>query len=84
MDKKTAIKNLNNVITRMEGARLRISEHHIVKLIAVSKYSTTKDITTLYESGQRAFGENKMQDLKQKKEELDELPLEWHFIGSLN
>ena len=83
MDKKTAIKNLNNVITKMEGARLRISEHHIVKLIAVSKYSTTEDIRILYESGQRAFAENKMQDLKQKKEELDELPLEWHFIGQL-
>ncbi|PZP11614.1 MAG: YggS family pyridoxal phosphate-dependent enzyme, partial [Aliarcobacter butzleri] len=27
--------------------------------------------------------ENKVQDLKQKSEELDELPIEWHFVGTL-
>ena len=83
MDKKTATKNLDKVITKIEAARLRISEHHIVKLIGISKYSTVEDIKTLYEAGQRAFGENKVQDLKQKSEELDELPIEWHFVGTL-
>ncbi|MCT7649862.1 YggS family pyridoxal phosphate-dependent enzyme [Aliarcobacter butzleri] len=83
MDKKTATKNLDNLITKVEGARLKISEHHIVKIIGISKYSTTQDIKTLYEAGQRAFGENKVQDLKQKSEELDELPIEWHFVGTL-
>ena len=83
MDKQTATKNLNQLITKVEGARLRISEHHIVKIIGISKYSTSTDVKTLYEAGQRAFGENKVQDLKQKMEELDELPLEWHFVGTL-
>ncbi len=83
MNKEQAILNLNKVISKMEGARLFISEHHIVKLIAVSKYSNKEDITSLYEAGQRAYGENKVQDLKQKAEALDELPLEWHFIGTL-
>ncbi len=83
MDKQTATKNLNQLITKVEGARLRISEHHIVKIIGISKYSTSADVKTLYETGQRAFGENKVQDLKQKMEELDELPLEWHFVGTL-
>lgn len=32
---------------------------------------------------QRAFGENKVQDLQQKASALEALPLEWHFIGSL-
>ena len=76
-------KNLDELITKVEGARLRISEHHIVKIIGISKYSTTADIATLYEAGQRAFGENKVQDLKQKMEELDALPIEWHFVGTL-
>lgn len=83
MNKQTATKNLDEIITKVEGARLRISEHHIVKIIGISKYSTTSDIATLYEAGQRAFGENKVQDLKQKMEELDALPIEWHFVGTL-
>ena len=83
MNKETATKNLNNLITKVEGARLKISEHHIVKIIGISKYSTSDDIKILYEAGQRAFGENKVQDLKEKKETLDELPIEWHFVGTL-
>ena len=83
MNKENATKNLDEIITKVEGARLRISEHHIVKIIGISKYSTSTDVKTLYEAGQRAFGENKVQDLKQKMEELDELPIEWHFVGTL-
>jgi pyridoxal phosphate enzyme (YggS family) len=40
-------------------------------------------VATLYEAGQRAFGEYKVQDLKQKSEELEQLPIEWHFVGTL-
>lgn len=83
MNKETATKNLDTVITKVEGARLRVSEHHIVKIIGISKYSTSTDVKTLYEAGQRAFGENKVQDLKEKSEMLDELPIEWHFVGTL-
>ncbi len=75
--------HIDNVIRRVETARLRVSGHHIVKIVAVSKYSTSKEIASLYSIGQRAFGENKVQDLKVKAMELDELPLEWHFIGNL-
>ncbi|MBP7769769.1 MAG: YggS family pyridoxal phosphate-dependent enzyme [Aliarcobacter sp.] len=83
MNKLSATRNLDEIITKVEGARLRISEHHIVKIIAISKYSTSDDITTLYNAGQRAFGENKVQDLKTKSQKLDELPIEWHFVGTL-
>lgn len=83
MEKKLAVKNLDNVITKVEGARLKVSEHHIVKIIGISKYSEASDVATLYSAGQRAFGENKVQDLKAKADELNELPLEWHFVGRL-
>lgn len=83
MNKQIATKNLDEIITKVEGARLKISEHHIVKIIGISKYSTSDDVATLYNAGQRAFGENKVQDLKQKSEVLDELPIEWHFVGRL-
>ncbi len=75
--------HLDSVISRIESARLKVSAHHIVKMVAVSKYSTSDDIKKLYNIGQRAFGENKVQDLKAKNIELDDLPIEWHFIGNL-
>jgi pyridoxal phosphate enzyme (YggS family) len=74
---------IDDVIRRVEAARLRVNNHHIVKIVAVSKYSNTQEIQALYNIGQRAFGENKVQDLKQKSQELEALPLEWHFIGHL-
>ncbi|WP_345978511.1 YggS family pyridoxal phosphate-dependent enzyme [Sulfurimonas sp. HSL3-2] len=77
--------HIDSIIERVEKARLGVgmNGHHIVKIVAVSKYSTSEEIKALYEIGQRAFGENKVQDLAKKAEELDELPLEWHFIGNL-
>jgi len=74
---------IDDVIRRVEYARVRVSGHHIVKIVAISKYSESKDIEKLYNIGQRAFGENKVQDLKVKSIELEELPLEWHFVGNL-
>ena len=76
-------KNIDRIIHNIEAARIRLSEHHIVKIIAVSKYASSGQVQALYENGQRAFGENKIQSLTQKQDELDELPLEWHFIGKL-
>ncbi|OHD96454.1 MAG: YggS family pyridoxal phosphate enzyme [Sulfurimonas sp. RIFCSPHIGHO2_12_FULL_36_9] len=74
---------IDNVIRRVEFARVRFDEKHIVKIVAISKYSTAEEIEKLYRIGQRAFGENKVQDLRAKSLELEELPLEWHFVGNL-
>ena len=74
---------IDDIVRRVEYARLRVSDYHIVKTVAISKYSTSDEIEKLYEIGQRAFGENKVQDLKAKANTLDELPLEWHFVGNL-
>jgi len=74
---------IDDVIRRVESARLKVSPHHIVKIVAISKYSQSEDIEKLYNIGQRAFGENKVQDLKLKANNLEELPLEWHFVGNL-
>lgn len=76
-------RHIDDVIERIEKARIRVSEHHIVKVVAVSKYVDAEAVDALYRIGQRAFGENRVQDLKAKMEALEDLPLEWHFIGSL-
>ncbi|MEA2047792.1 MAG: YggS family pyridoxal phosphate-dependent enzyme [Campylobacterota bacterium] len=83
LDKEHLRSNLDEVIWNIEQARITVSEHHIVKLVAVAKYTELKNISTLYELGQRAFGENQVQQLKERMIALDALPLEWHMIGSL-
>jgi pyridoxal phosphate enzyme (YggS family) len=74
---------IDDIIRRVENSRLKVSSHHIVKIVAISKYSKVQDINKLYNIGQRAYGENKVQDLKIKANELEELPIEWHFVGNL-
>jgi hypothetical protein len=83
MNKEQAVNNLDIVITNVEAARLSLSDHHIVKIVAISKYNNEDDIEALYHAGQRAFGENKVQDLKEKSANLDDTPIEWHFVGRL-
>lgn len=51
-------------------------------MVAVSKYKTVEEIKTVYDLGQRIFGENKAQEMRAKHETLPE-DIEWHFIGHL-
>ena len=83
LDKERLRKNLDEVIWKIEQARIAVSEHHIVKLVTVGKYTDIRNIETLYELGQRAFGENQVQQLEERSIALEALPLEWHFIGTL-
>lgn len=53
-----------------------------VKLLAVSKFHPIEAIVEAYEAGQRAFGESRPQELKQKYEVLPH-DIEWHMIGHL-
>lgn len=52
------------------------------KLIAVSKTKSNDDILEAYNAGQRAFGENQVQELVEKQEQLPK-DIEWHLIGHL-
>lgn len=51
-------------------------------LVAVSKTKPVEDIQTLYDLGQRDFGENYVQELTEKQEKLPK-DINWHFIGHL-
>jgi PLP dependent protein len=53
-----------------------------VKLIAVSKTKSNEEIMEAYEVGQRAFGENHVQELVEKYEALPK-DIQWHLIGHL-
>lgn len=53
-----------------------------VVLVAVSKTKPSSSIQEAYNCGQRIFGENKAQELRDKHQELPK-DIEWHFIGRL-
>jgi len=73
----------DKILTNIEKVRLEVNQHQIIKIIAVSKNVDSKAVENMYNIGQRAFGENRVQDYKAKTETLNELPIEWHFIGRL-
>jgi PLP dependent protein len=55
-----------------------LPEH--VTLVAVSKTKPISDLMEAYEAGQRIFGENKIQEMVDKWEEMPK-DIEWHMIG---
>lgn len=54
-----------------------------VELLAVSKKQPIDKIKNLYELGQRKFGESYIQESIEKIDELQDLNIEWHFIGPI-
>lgn len=65
--------NLQNIVSA-------IPKH--VTLVAVSKTKPIGDIIEAYNAGQRIFGENKVQEMVEKHEQLPK-DIEWHMIGHL-
>ena len=53
-----------------------------VRLVAVSKFHPNEAIEEAYRTGQRIFGESKVQEMTAKYESLPK-DIEWHFIGHL-
>ena len=53
-----------------------------VTLVAVSKTKPISDLQDAYDAGQRVFGENKVQEMCAKWEQLPK-EIDWHFIGHL-
>lgn len=75
--------DLTKVRQRIEAACKRVGrDPSEVTLIAVSKTKPAEVIMEAYEEGQRVFGENKVQELTGKIEELPK-DIKWHMIGHL-
>ena len=53
-----------------------------VTLVAVSKTKPLSDLMEAYNAGQRIFGENKVQEMVEKHEQMPK-DIEWHMIGHL-
>lgn len=75
--------NLNEVKGRIAQACERSGRNpEDVTLVAVSKTKPEEDIMELYKAGQRDFGENYIQELRTKHEDLPK-DIRWHMIGHL-
>lgn len=73
---------MNRITTEIE--RLRTTLPDSVELVAVSKYHPSDAIRCAHTAGQLTFGESRVQELLQKREELKDLSdIAWHFIGHL-
>lgn len=72
----------NQVIQQIEDACKQARRNvESVQLLAVSKTHPSESLREMYQTGQRAFGENYLQEALDKIESLSDLDIEWHFIG---
>lgn len=81
----TIANNLNRINQQIRLLEAKYQRpKHSVQLLAVSKTKPIADILQAYQEGQRAFGENYVQEAIEKQQQLAHLPdIEWHFIGSI-
>lgn len=77
--------NLGLVRKRIDEAARRAGRSaDEVTLVAVSKMQPVEEIRRAYEAGQRVFGENYAQELRDKVDQLADLTdIKWHYIGRL-
>ena len=69
---------------RLQQAALQAHrEAQDIQLLAVSKTQPASVVRMAYQAGQQVFGENYLQEALDKQQQLGDLAIEWHFIGSL-
>ena len=76
-------KALADILLAMDNASRATARPEAPRLLAASKTRSHAEVATLAEAGQRAFGENYVQEALPKIEALRSLGLEWHLIGHL-
>jgi len=67
-----------NIKENLKHIKSQLPEH--VTLVAVSKTKPVSDLMEAYNAGHRVFGENKIQEMVEKYEQMPK-DVEWHMIG---
>ena len=67
-----------SIATNLQTIKSTLPDH--VTLVAVSKTKPVPDLMEAYDAGQRIFGENKIQEMVDKWEQMPK-DIEWHMIG---
>lgn len=80
----TTISNrLQEILAAIQSAQASSAYGQQVKLVAVSKAQPASAIRDAYAAGQIIFGENYLQEALDKQAQLQDLNIEWHFIGPI-
>jgi PLP dependent protein len=79
----TIYDSLQAIQANIHQAKLAANRIDTVKLLAVSKAQTPDKLREAYLAGQRAFGENYVQEAINKQAQLKDCDIEWHFIGPI-
>ncbi len=80
----TIASNLQSVRSRIDAAARRAGrDPSLIRLIAVSKTFDAEHVRAAWRSGQRDFGENKVQEALQKIGDTADMEIRWHLIGHL-
>ncbi len=75
--------SLQAIQANIHQAILAAKREDEVKLLAVSKAQPPEKLREAYLAGQRAFGENYVQEAIGKQAQLSDCAIEWHFIGPI-
>ena len=75
--------NLDRIMKNIETAKAESRFDEDVKLLAVTKFRSNTEIREVYDWGLDEFGENRVQELLRKYDELSDLDIKWHLIGHL-
>ena len=62
---------------------LKKINNSLITVVAATKYFNAQEMRELYHSGIHDFGENRVEILLEKQSALKDLPIIWHFIGTL-
>ena len=83
MDSNASLKdNYKSISDKIAQAKKDSNVNKNIIFIAVSKKRSVEDIKVIYEQGHRIFGENYVNELLEKSEQLPK-DIEWHLIGHL-
>lgn len=76
--------NLTSILQKIRAAEIKYHRTPgSVSLLAVSKKQSHAKIREAFNSGQKSFAENYLQEALEKQNALHDLAIEWHFIGNI-
>ena len=67
-----------SIVNNLNSIKQSLPEH--ITLVSVSKTKPISDLMEAYDAGQRIFGENKIQEMAEKHEQMPK-DIKWHMIG---
>ncbi len=79
----TIYDSLQAIQANIAHAKQAANRTDAITLLVVSKAQPAEKLRAAYLAGQRAFGENYVQEAISKQELLKDLAIEWHFIGPI-